>query len=505
MSNHDLFQLKPLVPIAVCLMGGIALGHVCALDIKLLAAVLLVVAVAAALFLRRPYLCSGLLLVAALVVGAVLVSLQERASGVDFPHHNVEYKAVVVDEPIDKGATLRVDLLITSGQYKGRTVRASLLKDSLEARHVGVGVGDGLLVYSRLRQPKNFGRSNFDYPTYLKSRGIVALTFVDSRCWKTIPPETSAVSALMRARIAAMRLRHRQVERYRSLGLSGQSLAVVSAMTFGDKSDVSAETREAYSITGASHILALSGMHLAIIYGLLSVLSLGRRFRELRQLLLIVAVWVYVFMVGMSPSVVRAALMLTVYSLVGLTGRTSMSLNSLAFAAILMLVANPLCLYDIGFQLSFMAVAFIVTFHSRLSGIVPRRFQQAHPFAKAVWQTVCMTTVAQLGTFPLVAYYFGRFSVYSLLANIVVIPAATAILYLSATVFVFAFLPFVQMLAARMVLFVVSLLNVFLTYMSHLPFASIDGIHLNALQVALSYCAILALLSLAKVVRNDDL
>lgn len=502
MANRSLFQLSPLVPIAFCMMAGIACGHQCTVDVKSLAAALLVVALSASLLYRRPYPCTVLLLVSSALVGAILVSRQESAAIVSLPQHSVEYKAVVMDEPVDKGGTVRVDLLITSGEYRGLMVRASLLKDTAEARHVAVGVGEWLSVRSRLRPPANFGTSNFDYATYLKSRGIVALTFINRRSWNVIPPEPSTVSALTRAKIAAMRFRHRQIEKIRRLGLSGQTLAVVSAMTLGDKSAVSTATRDAYSITGASHILALSGMHLAIIYGLISVLSLGRRLRELRELLLLLAVWAYVFMVGMSPSVARAALMLTVYSLIGLTGRQRMSLNALAFAAIVMLAANPLCLYDIGFQLSFMAVAFIVAFHSRVSGLLPYDYQQHHPAVRLVWQTVCMSTVAQLGTFPLVAYYFGRFSVYSLLANIVVVPAATVILYSSAMMFVLALAPFLQMLAAHAVLLVVSLLNAFLTYMSHLPGASIEGIRWNALQVALAYCAILALLRLTKLVRR---
>lgn len=503
MDNNGLFQLNPLVPVAVSLVAGIALGHSFTFDARALAVALLAAAFLSLISFRRPRLCSAFLLASSALVGTILVGRQEKNASVSLPQHSVEYKAVVIDEPIEKGATVRVDLLVTSGEYKGMTVRASLQRDNADICLSGVGVGDWLSVRSRLRPPTNFAGSNFDYATYLKSRGIVALAFINWRYSRVIPPEPSAVSAFTRAKIAAMRWRHRQIVKMCSLGLSGQTLAVVSAMTLGDKSAVSASTRDAYSITGASHILALSGMHLAIIYGLISVLSLGRRLRELRELSLMLAVWVYVFMVGMSPSVTRAALMLTIYSFVGLTGRRRMSLNALAFAAILMLVANPLCLYDIGFQLSFAAVAFIVAFHGRLCGLLPYEYQQRHPVARVAWQTICMTTVAQFGTFPLVAYYFGSFSVYSLLANIVVVPAATVILYSSAAMFVAAFAPLLQAAAARIVLFVVSLLNAFLLYMSHLPGASIEDIRLNALQVALAYCAILALLSLPKVVGRS--
>lgn len=501
MDNGSIFQTSPLLPLALCLMAGIAVGHAFTFDVRALLFSLVLLSLALVCVFRWSRLSTLVILLATFVAGACLVTNSQISSKIILPNDYVEYEAVVVDEPVDKPTTVRVDLLILSGQLKGRAVRASFAKDTLNSHRPSIGAGDGLRIYSRLKQPHNYRRSNFDYVTFLRGRGFVAVTYVPDGCWMKATVDARGLSFVDRARVRAMVFRHHLMQRLSHLGLSGQSLAVASAMSLGDKSTLSEATREAYSVTGASHILALSGMHLSVIYTLLSFLAMGRRWSELRQLLLLTVIWAYVFMVGMSPSVMRSALMLSVYALVGLTGRRPMSLNALAFAAMVLLVLNPLSLFDISFQLSFAAVAFILLYNRRLSGLVPYDVQQRHPVLRFVWQLLCMSLVAQLGTAPLVVYYFGRISVYFLLTNLVVIPAATVIIYLSVAVLFFCFWPFAQLLLAKVLAFVTTTLNAVLVYLSHLPGASIEGVEASAMQIALSYVLIFILLRLLFMCR----
>ena len=120
-------------------------------------------------------------------------------------------------------------------------------------------------------------------------------------------------------------------------------------MALCDKSALTKELRETYSKTGASHILALSGLHLGIIYALLSMLIVGRRWQMITQVAIILSIWAFVFLVGMSASVVRSAVMLTVYALLAIGHRHKMSVNTLAFTAIVMLLVTPKALFDVGF------------------------------------------------------------------------------------------------------------------------------------------------------------
>ena len=139
--------------------------------------------------------------------------------------------------------------------------------------------------------------------------------------------------------------------RLQSSGLSDDQYAVVAAMALGDKSTLTKELKDTYSKTGASHVLALSGLHLGIIYALLSMLVVGRRWQTITQVAIILSIWAFVFLVGMSTSVVRSAVMLTVYALLALGHRHKMSVNTLAFTAIVMLLVTPKALFDVGFQM----------------------------------------------------------------------------------------------------------------------------------------------------------
>ena len=447
------------------------------------------VAFTAALLLGgRPKAQTAAILLSVLLLGCAMAALAERRQSVSLPQGETAFEAIVADEPVERGRTLRFDAIACSGPLKGHwVVRLTLLKDTAERRYATLGVGDGMLVRSRLVPPANYRESNFDYATYLQSRGIVATTFVYYRNWRKSEPRLSALTVVQRARISAMRLRHWLLGRYRSLGLEGQDFAVVAAMTLGDKSALSGSMREAYSLAGASHILALSGMHLGVIYLLLSMLLSGRRRSLLGECLLLMAIWSYVFIVGMPSSVVRSALMISVYGLVGLTGRSRMSVNALAFAAVVLLVANPLALFDIGFQLSFAAVAFILVFQSSVGSIASVRFLQRHRLLRWAWQLSVMSLLAQIGTAPLVAFYFGRLPVCSLLTGLVVIPAATAIIYLAVALFAVGFVPVLQQAVATVLAFVATWLNAFLLAMASQPWASVGLPRLSPLQVVLLY------------------
>ena len=489
MPNIGLFRLYPLVPLCASVICGIVFSRAVGLaeHVDVAAGTFLAFFAIAFLFGRMPRTQTVAILLAGFMFAVTLMAHQERTLRVDIPYEETVTEGVVADEPVERGRIVRFDMIVTSGALSGHSVRVALLKDTVERRYASIRVGSGISFRSRLEPPANFMESNFDYVTYLHSRDIVATTFVYFRNWSAVKVDSESLGFFQRARIGALSLRRELLSHYRSLGLEGQDFAVVAAMTLGDKSALSSATRDVYSVTGASHILALSGMHLGIIYALLSFLSLGRRYSTFRECLLLIAIWAYVILVGMSPSVLRSALMISVYSIAGLTGRSRMSVNALAFAAIVLLVSNPLVLFDIGFQLSFAAVAFILVFQPALGGIISYKFQQRHPFVRWAWQLFLVSMLAQAGTMPLVAYYFGRLPVYSLLANFVVIPAATFILYSAVALFAFALVPAVQHFVAVALSFVVNILNSVLSFVASLPCASVDGLSINAMQVVLFY------------------
>ena len=495
---RNLLQLHPLVPIAACFAFGVAMGNrFCNPEWWpwLLGAFVALLALAV-LCLRRPQVCSALLLLVATVGGSMAVAVANVRADTTLPEGQNLYEAVVADEPTaTNGTTVRADLIIASGHLAGRTVRCYFAIDTITNRHAALCVGTGVSVSTQLRKPTNRHDSRFDYTTYLKSHGIVATAYASTSRWQFATVALSDISISDRAHIALMRLRHDILQRCARLGLSPDALAIASAMTLGDKSAITSGVREAYSATGVAHILALSGMHIGIIYSLLALLVIGRRHSAVRELLLMAAVWGYVAVVGMPPSAVRAALMITVYSIVGLTERRRAPLNVLAFAALLMLVANPLVLFDIGFQLSFTAVAFILVFHSPLSSLVPVPFQRRHHAVRFVWQLVVLSVVATAGTMPLVACHFGRLPVYFIVANLAVVPAAMAIVYGFIAIAALSPVPVASQWLAHTLSVFVSWLNGFLLWVSSWPYATIAIPPLSTLQVALLYVAVVSMLS----------
>ena len=295
--------------------------------------------------------------------------------------------------------------------------------------------------------------------------------------------DSQSVSRLDNTKAYFLTQRGILLDRMYNSGVDGDAYAVVAAMALGDKSALTHELRDTYSVSGASHVLALSGLHLGIIYCMLWLLLPHRRWPAVSQTIILIVMWLYVLLVGMPVSVVRSAVMLTVYGLLSISHRNKMSVNALAFTAIVMLMWNPEWLFDIGFQLSFMAVLAILLFVPVFEDVFSAKYLQEHRLVRYVWGLVAVSVSAQIGVAPLLAYYFGRLSTYFLLTNFIVLPAAYIILGFSLIVLLFPSLAYI-------LLYIVDTLNAVLFRITAIPGSSIDGFHPNVLQVVLTYVII---------------
>lgn len=321
---------------------------------------------------------------------------------------------------------------------------------------------------------------------YLQS-AVIILCFVvlGALLMQQAQQEPPQVSKLERSRNYFLSQRARLLDRLSENGVDGNVYAVVAAMTLGDKSQLTKELRETYTVTGAAHVLALSGLHLSIIYTLLSLFFCRQRWQIVSQVLIVISIWLFVFLVGMSSSVVRSAVMLTVYALLSLGDRNRISVNTLAFTAIIMLMVHPLSLFDIGFQLSFLAVLSILIWYPVFEGVIPQSFLMSHRLVRWLWSLLAVSCAAQLGTAPLIAYYFGRFSSLFLITNLVVLPFAPLIIYLTLAVL---FIPSL----AYILVYIVSALNGVLNFMASIPWVSIEALHPSILQIMMIYVIIAA-------------
>jgi competence protein ComEC len=223
----------------------------------------------------------------------------------------------------------------------------------------------------------------------------------------------------------------------------------------------------------------------------------------LKQVITILSIWAFAFMVGLSPSVVRSSFMISIYALLSLGYREKMSVNTLAFTAIVMLVVNPCSLYDVGFQLSFAAVLAILVLNPLFSKVIPLHVLQRHRWLRFWWGLTTVSISAQMGTAPLVAYYFGTFSTYFLLSNYIVIPLASAILYLTLACLMTSWWIGLQSWLVVLLGWIVGTMNRTLEVIGALPKSCVEGISLSTLQLYLIYILIGSLVVLLSLWINS--
>lgn len=328
-----------------------------------------------------------------------------------------------------------------------------------------------------------------------RQRDAINRSGLSVRQWLQAEKEPDAGTLAGRSRSFFLQQRQRLLTHYHQQGLEGETYQLVAAMTLGDKKAIGQDVRHVYNVSGASHVLALSGLHMGIIYALLTVLTMGRRRRILTQTVLILAIWAFVLLVGMPASAIRAATMLSLYGLLSLGYREKASLNALAFTAIVMLVVSPYILFDVGFQMSYLAVLSILVWTPVMDGWLSSAFRQRHRLVRLLWGLTTVSLAAQLGVAPLIAYYFGRFSTYFLLTNFIAVPAVTIILWMALATLMIA--PLAPLLAA-----VVGGLNTALGFIVRLPGASIEGLHPTLLQILLVYILSLCIYWLLCMVKG---
>lgn len=450
-----------------------------------------------ALLFRHALLQTFFIFISSFFTGGCMLSVHLSAQDCCFSSGKTSYRAVVASTPVVHGKVVRCDILVTSMQRPVK-LKASILRDA-NARMLRPG--DGIMAVSAIEKPHNFAGATFDYARYMVYHGYSGQTFIYKTGWQRASADVGKLSLIDRTRLVAMKYRERLLLRYRQLGLSGDVLAVVSAMTLGAKEDMPKELRERYSAAGASHILALSGLHIGIIYAILSFLFVWRRLRVSGHLLVLSAVWAYVFVTGMPPSAIRSAVMVTIYAIAVVCFRDRMPLNALSAAAFVMLAFRPSDLFDLGFQMSFMAVFFILVFYGRIYNNVPAGWR-SNVFTRRVWQMTAVSLAAQAGVAPLVMLCFGRISIYFLLANFIVVPVATIVIYGAMLLFAIPFAPAVQHVSAGLLSLAVSWMNNAVERLSLLPGGDISGINIHPAQVWMIYALVFVVYGLLRFVRK---
>ncbi len=310
-------------------------------------------------------------------------------------------------------------------------------KDSLNLVY-GSYVETGAKMY-RIR---NFANSSFDYERYMRHKRLYNVVYA----WKYKVSEGRRVGV----RSVASDCNEFLKRRLYASALSRENAALSASVLLGDKRELGDDLRLSFSVAGLSHILCVSGLHIGVLIGIFNVVLrflhwTGKSGFYLRRFLLIAIAWAMAFLVGCTPSALRVALMLTIALTTGTTAYASDGLNVLAVACFVMLLFDPLILFDVGFQMSFLAVAGIMICMPRVGCIIREKVPSP---LHGVCGTAAVTLSAQLFVLPMVVWRFHNVPLFFLFANVLVVPFVGVVLFSIICLLVFASVPVLGEFAA---------------------------------------------------------
>ncbi len=335
--------------------------------------------------------------------------------------------------------------------------------------------------------PSSKNPAQFNYSSYLAKKSVFRSAYISPENWIYLKSDANPIIS------KAFDLRENLMALFVEGGLSERNLGVATALTSGYKALLDSETQQTFSTTGAMHILAVSGLHVGVIFFVFSsILFFFDRIRNgkfFKAIALIVMLWGFAVFTGLSPSVLRATLMFSLVIIGKSLSRNSSIYNTLASSAFVLLVANPMYITDLGFQLSYLAVLSIVYFYPHIYGLIYVRNKNIDK----IWALIAVSAAAQLGTLPLTLFYFNQFPNYFLVTNLFAIPLATLIIYFSILLIVFSPIPIMIKVFGWLLNAVIELLNISLGFVDSLPFSSTSGINIGIAQLVLLFFAVILL------------
>lgn len=286
--------------------------------------------------------------------------------------------------------------------------------------------GDMISVNITPVKVKNNGNPcEFNYRRYLEGQGIKYMAFFRAG---DITAFHSATKRTFREKSAIAA--HGMTDAFRRAGLRGESLGLIMALTIGDKELIDKERLTTFSRSGSMHIMAVSGLHVGMIGMVLSwmLFFMKGRLKRFRALIIVPALWGFAFITGLTPSVLRATIMFTFLQAGSILNRPAAGMNNLLASAFIITAAHPSVIFEAGFQLSYIAVAFIIAFYTPLYRLIKTKKR----IIDYLWQMTAVSLVAQAGTMALSVRLFNIFPLLFLVTNIVVIPISFVVLVLAA-------------------------------------------------------------------------
>lgn len=387
------------------------------------------------------------------------------------PRNNLSYYQNHVKE--NSTALLVIDKVLKAGSFYHRyeasiiqvdntkTIGIVLLNIQKDSTRKILKVDDIIFLkpeIKKLTPPLN--PHQFNYSSYLRKQGIYHQVFIQNSNYKLLDERRYSVLGI------AYEIRKSIQEALKKHSFKKDQLAILNALLLGQRQEVSKELIDEYSKAGAIHILAISGLHVGIILlifsSLLKPLERIRRGKIYKAILLIALLWMFAIIAGLSASVVRAVTMFTFVAFGMFINRRNSVMNSLILSAFFLLLIHPLFLFDVGFQLSYLAVFGIVWVQPKLAQL----WKPKYKLINKLWQLLTVSIAAQFGILPLSLYYFHQFPGLFMLSNLVIIPFLGSILVGGILMIVLALIGILPEIVAKFYGTIISWMNGFFRFIS---------------------------------------
>lgn len=330
----------------------------------------------------------------------------------------------------------------------------------------------------------------FDYKDYLYKKGVTHQLYLRSDAWIDIG--CNASNPIYRF---SYWLRDFLLATMQNLGIQNDEYSVAAAILLGYDDTLPQELRQKYVAAGAMHILCVSGLHVGVIFMvfsyMLAFLDDRKKWQHvLKHILLLLMIWFYALLAGLAPSILRATIMLSFVIVGNIINRKGVLLNSLAASAFILLCINPANLFDVGFQLSYVAVVGIVVLQKPILNVLYSKYKVVNK----IWEITSVTIAAQIATAPFTIYYFHQFPIYFWLSNLFMTPISSIVIIGGMILLLIFFIPYINVAVAWIVSKTIYVMNYGVSWIESLPYSIIKGLYINEMQFVVLLVMLLLLL-----------
>lgn len=347
-----------------------------------------------------------------------------------------------------------------------------------------ISEGDVLLLSSKISKIKNRGNpGEFDASLYWRTKNTKLLSFFDQNDFSILSNEPPSYKNTIEKHLVDILQNN----------LPKSQVGLAKALFLGDKSELTSETTRAFSAAGAMHFLAISGLHIGLmIFVMLYVFRVFSKFisRYQATILILLFIWFYAYLIGFPPSVVRSVFMFSLITLGSVFSAQNNQLNLLSFSAFILLILNPWYLFDIGFQLSYLAMFGILLTYTKIQEF----YHFKNKILRYLWNGTALGLSAQIFTIPFCLYYFHQFPNYFALTNLVIIILSGVLISLGASLFIFSWSPILSVGIGFVLSSLLYLLAYFIGWIEQLPGSVSKGFQLNEYELFGLYVLIVLIL-----------